>query len=160
MESVIRLIDSPLEMYNEQFWQFMVSVIRLVDSPLDIWNISKGESTSFITDSINCQNCEGIRAYVACNKNTFVHNLNAIDWNEVLPNSNAQLAFSTFHSLIKKEYDTNFPLIKVKRQYNNKKPWLTNCLRKSIRQKKIYIKAKARPTASWEITLPRIGCQV
>ena len=61
-----------------------------------------------------------IRRYSEKNKNTFVHNLNAIDWNEVLPNSNAQLAFSTFHSLIKKEYDTNFPLIKVERQYNKK----------------------------------------
>ena len=96
-----------------------------------------------------------IRRYSERNKNTFVHNLNAIDWNEVLPNSNAQLAFSTFHSLIKKEYDTNFPLIKVKRQYNNKKPWLTNCLRKSIRQKKLDIKAKARPTLNNEITYKR-----
>ena len=97
-----------------------------------------------------------IRRYSEKNKNTFVHNLNAIDWNEVLPNSNAQLAFSTFHSLIKKEYDTNFPLIKVKRQYNNKKPWLTNCLRKSIRQKnKLYIKAKAHPTLNNEITYKR-----
>ena len=45
----------------------------------------------------------------------------AIDWNEVFPNSSAQLALSTFHSSIKKEYDKNFPLIKAKRQYNNKK---------------------------------------
>ena len=84
-----------------------------------------------------------IRRYCERNKNTFVHNLNAIDWNEVLPNSNAQLAFSTFHDLIKIEYDKNFPLIKVKRQYDNKKPWLTNCLRKSIRQKKIIHKGKS-----------------
>ena len=79
-----------------------------------------------------------VRRYSERNKDTFVHNLNAIDLNEVLSNSNAKLAFSTFHSLIKKEYDKNFPLIKVKRQYNNKKPWLTNCLRKSIRQKTNY----------------------
>ena len=52
MESVIRLVDSPLEIYNEQFWQFMESVIRLVDSPLEIWNISKGESTSLIVRGI------------------------------------------------------------------------------------------------------------
>ena len=84
-----------------------------------------------------------IRRYSERNKNTFVHRLNAVDWNEVLPNSNAQLAFSTFHSLTKKEYDTNFPMIKVKRQYNNKNTWLTNCLRKSIRQKKNIHKGKS-----------------
>ena len=61
-----------------------------------------------------------IRRYSERNKSTFVQNPNAIDWNEVLPNSNARLAFSTFHSLIKTEYDTNFPLIKVKRQYKKK----------------------------------------
>ena len=37
-----------------------------------------------------------------------------------------------------------------------KKPWLTNCLRKSIRHKNnLYIKAKARPTLNNEITYER-----
>ena len=61
-----------------------------------------------------------MRRYSERNKNIFIHDLNAINWNEVLPNLNAQLAFSTFHSLIKKEYDQNFPLVKVKRQSDNK----------------------------------------
>ena len=57
---------------------------------------------------------------------------------------------------MKKEYDKNFPPIKVKRQYNNKKN-MANCLRKSIRQKKpkSYIKAKARSTLNNEIRYKR-----
>ena len=95
-----------------------------------------------------------IRRYSERNKNTFVNNLNAIDWNEVLPNWNAQLAFATFHSLIKREYDKNFPLIKVKRQYNNKKPWLTVFTNQFLK-KKLYIKTKACPTLNNEIAYKR-----
>ena len=78
----------------------------------------------------------------------------AIDWNEVFPNSSAQLALSTFHSLIKKEYDKNFPLFKAKRQYNNKKTWLTSCLCKSIREKK-YTKGRSASNTNNEITYKR-----
>ena len=40
-------------------------------------------------------------------------------------------------------YNKLFPKIRIKRKYNNKKPWLSEGLKNSIKQKnKLYIKCK------------------
>ena len=52
----------------------------------------------------------------------------------------AQNAFSMFHSTFTKLFNQHFPKRKIKIKYNNRKPWLTDGLKKSIRIKnKLYM---------------------
>ena len=53
----------------------------------------------------------------------------------------AQSAFSMFHSTFTKLFNQHFPKRKIRVKYNNRKPWLTDGLKKSIRIKnKLYMK--------------------
>ena len=83
------------------------------------------------------------------NKQTFQNHLSAIDWTSVLEENDTQTAFSLFHSKYMTCYNKSFPVIKINFQYNNRKPWLSQSLRNSIRQKnKLYLKSEKVPTLS------------
>ena len=87
------------------------------------------------------------RKFSEKNKELFSNAISNIDWKNVLPDTGAQQAFSIFHSSIKREYDKYFPVVKVKREYSNRKPWLSDDLRESIKHKnKLYVKWYTRPT--------------
>ena len=54
---------------------------------------------------------------------------------------------SVFFNKLKCEYDKAFPIVKIKKKYNNRKPWLSLALRGSIKKKnKLYAKMHNRPT--------------
>ena len=85
------------------------------------------------------------------NKNSFLMKLQNIDWNSVISCTDTQIAFSEFHNIYKNVFESSFPVIKVKFQYNNRKPWLSNGLRSSIKEKnKRYVKSLKYPTLSNE----------
>ena len=71
------------------------------------------------------------------NIDRFCTKLANTDWNPVLENHNAQLSFSIFHEKLKELYDDSFPLTATKSKYRNRKPWLTQGLKHSIKIKKI-----------------------
>ena len=81
------------------------------------------------------------------NRTHFTESLSSIDWTDILNSSDTQDAFTQFHNKYKTCYDKSFPIIKVKYQYNNRQPWLSEDLRTSIRHKnKLYMKSEKVPT--------------
>ena len=86
------------------------------------------------------------------NKQNFIYTLQQIDWNNILSSNDTQFAFSEFHQIYKDIYERSFPVIKVKFQYNNRKPWLSDSLRQSIKKKnKLYRKQVVTPTLTNEL---------
>ena len=75
------------------------------------------------------------RLYSHRNKQSFFTELTALDWNEMYMQNDTQAAFSRFHSTSWKLYDKHFPRRKITEKYNNRKPWLSEGLKQSIRNK-------------------------
>ena len=92
------------------------------------------------------------RSFTAKNKHAFLEDLGAVDWQPIFNSSGTQAAFSQFHQKLMGLYDKNFPKRKIKLRYNNRKPWLSEGLRYSIKQKnKLYYKSIKCKTAYNEI---------
>ena len=58
-----------------------------------------------------------------------------IRWDEISRATDTQQAFDTFHKHLIEMYNKHFPIIRMKRKYNNRKPWLSEGLKNSIKQK-------------------------
>ena len=80
--------------------------------------------------------------------------------------NDTQAAFTKFHKLYKSMYDKAFPVIKVKFKYNNRKPWLSDELKDSIKLKnKLYKKSittcfiifKKNTICYYDFALPKIN---
>ena len=75
------------------------------------------------------------------NRQRFNESISSLDWGAVYNESNTQVAFSLFNSTLLKHFHINFPKQTVKMKYNNRKPWLTEGLKDSIKIKnKLYRK--------------------
>ena len=82
-----------------------------------------------------------IRNYSQQNIQKFNERLSNVDWSVSLNCSDAQGAFTSFHQLYINLYNACFPLIRVKTTYRNRKPWLTDAVKSSIKLKnKLYMK--------------------
>ena len=88
------------------------------------------------------------RKYSEENKEKFITAIREVNWDDLIPTVNAQnAAFTVFFNKLKCEYDKAFPIVKIKKNYNNRKPWLSPALRGSIKKKnKLYVKMHNRPT--------------
>ena len=81
------------------------------------------------------------RLYGSQNKDNFCHAMSNISWDEISRATDTQQAFDTFHKHLVEMYNKHFPKIRVKKKYNNRKPWLSEGLKNSIKQKnKLYLK--------------------
>ena len=87
------------------------------------------------------------RKYSEENKEKCITSIREVNWDDLIPTVNAQNAFIVFFNKLKCEYDKAFPIVKIKKKYNNRKPWLSPVLRGSIKKKnKLYVKMHNRPT--------------
>ena len=69
-----------------------------------------------------------------------------MDWNCVLNESDTNKAYSIFVHTYSSIYNQAFPKIRVKVKYYHRKPWLTEVMKNSIRQKnKLFILSKKYP---------------
>ena len=81
------------------------------------------------------------RLFSSKHKNDFYHALSVTDWNEIYRASDTQCAYDLFHDHLLELYNKHFPKIRTKKKYNNRKPWLSEALKNSIRHKnKLYLK--------------------
>ena len=76
------------------------------------------------------------RLYSFQNKENFCQAMSNISWDEISRSRDTQQAFDTFHKHLVEIYNKHFPKIRIKRKYNNRKPWLSEGLKNSIKQKK------------------------
>ena len=92
------------------------------------------------------------RKFNEVNKRSFFSLLGEVDWQTVITSNDAQTVFSEFHRIYKNIFQLSFPIIKVKFQYNNRKPWLTEALRECIKHKnKLYRKYIKHRTLCYEL---------
>ena len=76
------------------------------------------------------QNCEHFSA-----------TLQNYDWISIMNATDPQEAYTLFHNEFSNIYNASFPIRKIKPGYKNRKPWLTEGLKKSIKTKnKLYLK--------------------
>ena len=74
-------------------------------------------------------------SFTAKNKHAFQEDLKIVDWQSIYSINDTQAAFSQFYQKLLNLYDKNFPKRKIKLRYNHRKPWLSEGLRYSIKQK-------------------------
>ena len=75
------------------------------------------------------------RLYSFQNKENFCQAMSNISWDKISRSRDTQQAFDTFHKHLVEIYNKHFPKIRRKRKYNNRKPWLSEGLKNSIKQK-------------------------
>ena len=81
------------------------------------------------------------RTFSERNKQSFLNALGEIDFGEIYTAGNTQSAFTIFYGHLTNMFNKHFPLRKHTIRYNNRKPWLTDALRNSIKFKnKLYTK--------------------
>ena len=79
------------------------------------------------------------RLYSFQNKEHFCQAMSNISWDEISRSRDTQQDFDTYHKHLVEIYNKHFPKIRIKRKYNNRKPWLSEGLKYSIKQKKNFI---------------------
>ena len=91
------------------------------------------------------------RVFNEKNKQKFREAISAVDWTEICNIPDTQNSFSHFHSVLISLQDKCFPDIRIRKKYSNRKPWLSDGLRNSIRNKnKLYHKYKKIPSVKNE----------
>ena len=73
----------------------------------------------------------------------FISEMNMIDWQFVLNETDTAMAYRKFHEAISLKYNACFPYRKISKRYYKNKPWLSTALKESIKIKnKLYVKSK------------------
>ena len=72
-----------------------------------------------------------------------ISEMNMIDWQFVLNETDTQSAYIKFHEVISTKYIACFLCRKISKKYYKNKPWLSTALKESIKIKnKLYVKSK------------------
>ena len=112
-------------------------------------------SDHFILFHINHQNCQNsadneyklIRIVNEARTMQYVSRIQNIDWSSLESFRHCQAYMSNFLKIFKNIYEESFPLTKVKLQYRNRLPWLSDGLKASIKRKnKLYLTSLKHPT--------------
>ena len=69
------------------------------------------------------------------NKRNFTQALAGVDFSVIYSVQGTQRSFDLFHGKLLTLLNKYFPKVRIKKKYNNRKPWLSNGLRKSIKHK-------------------------
>ena len=75
----------------------------------------------------------------------YIHQRGELGWFD--PNCQCTKCLYCIFNKLKCEYDNAFPIVKIKKKYDNRTPWLSPVLRGSIKKKnKLHVKMHNRPT--------------
>ena len=87
------------------------------------------------------------RDYSHTNINSFTDKLTRQDWSNVTNSNNPSEAYTHFHNIFINTYNSCFPYKQAKNNYKNKKVWLTQALKNSIKNKnKLFILTRRHPS--------------
>ena len=102
----------------------------------------------YSTQVTNIETCSYKRIFSKHNIQQFHDEMCTFDWSRVLNCTDAQRAFTLFHTTLCNSFNKNFPITKIVHSYKNKKTWLTIGLKHSIKLKnKLYLKCKTYPSS-------------
>ena len=126
------------------------SVDNLLLQGLLIADISDHHAIFHIQDKYIQEN-DQFQLIRLCNErriNEYKDSICNIDWSILDTYETCEAYFSHFLKMFKSVYDKSFPVIKVKKQYRNRLPWLSTGLKESIKCKnKLYRISLRHPTA-------------
>ena len=88
--------------------------------------------SSQVTES---KNTKPYRVINEKNMAKFQSRLATHEWNHILSSNDTQRAFTSFHDTIMQIYNECFPFSRSHSVYKSRKPWLSDALRKSIKEK-------------------------
>ena len=69
------------------------------------------------------------RLYNQRNKQAFLEALQKTDWSDIYSIPGSQSCFDIFHGKLVSLLNKSFPKVKIKKKYDNRKPWLSDALR-------------------------------
>ena len=78
--------------------------------------------------------------------NNFIDTIKKEDWGTIFQSQDPQEAYTLFSNTLKKQYDMCFPKIKITGTYRNKRPYLTDGLRASIKMNNRLYKLSIKKT--------------
>ena len=91
------------------------------------------------------------RIYNSKNMRKYGETLSHTDWSVMYTSSGTQEAFHLFHNKLLELHNKHFPKIRIKKDYSNRKPWLSEALRNCIKRKNnMYYGFKKLPSVSNE----------
>ena len=70
------------------------------------------------------------------NLSKFISEMNGVDWQSVLNETDTQLVYNKFLEAISVKYNACFPYRKNSKKYFKNKPWLSTALKESLKIKK------------------------
>ena len=77
------------------------------------------------------------------NLSKFIYEMNRVEWQFVLNETDTQLAYSKFHEAISVKYNACLPYREISKKYYKNKPWLSTALKEPIKLKnELYVKSK------------------
>ena len=87
------------------------------------------------------------RNYCQRNVNEFCSHIRNTDWSDVIQTTECQESYNKFHNKLHALYSSCFPIESAVRGYKNRKPWLSNSLKTSIKRKNhLFVCMKKNPT--------------
>lgn len=100
-----------------------------ISDHLPIFHFSASKSTHAKNDYVIR------RIYSSENSNNFVNLMQGHDWSDLYMLSDPNEAFNVFHKVFINYFNECFPLKYIKIKYSNRKPWLTDAMKTSIKTK-------------------------
>ena len=139
-----RVTEHSATLIDNVFTNGLTSIINSLQGIL-ISDITDHFPVFTINRNFTCKETEAVlvkRSYSDRNKQHFLQLISDLDWNEIYNCCDTQQAFYLYHQIFTKHYDTCFPKKEIKTKYNNRKPWLSEGLKQSIKIKnKLYKKS-------------------
>ena len=87
------------------------------------------------------------RVFSDRNITRFSQALTEVNWTDITSKPSAQESFTSLHLIYSRTFNSCFPVKKANSRYKSRKPWLSQGLKNSIRNKnKLYIKSIKNPT--------------
>ena len=77
-----------------------------------------------------------IRLINDLNLDKYINAIQNYEWTFVTQQRSCQTTFTYFSDVLTKNFNESFPVIKVKQRYRNRLPWLTEELKKAIKNQK------------------------
>ena len=98
------------------------------------------------SETVNRLNIINCRDYFKHNIDKFIRELGKCNWNEVLNTNELEKSYELFYEMFHNMYENCFPSRQVQIKYKNRKTWLTEGMKNSIKEKnRLFILQKNKP---------------
>ena len=116
--------------YENNVSMYQGIIVTDITNHYTIFHIAHFEKLRSLKDDYHLTRKMNLKNY-----ETFKFLISQYDWSNVTYHDTCQNTFILFYDNLKSLFDKAFPVVRVKKRYNNKIPWLTESLKVSIKTK-------------------------